>query len=397
MLSLDLVTLTSMPDAHINPAMLRWASERTGLDAHDLATSVKKPVEVVLGWFDGTATPTFKQAQELARRLRVPFGYLFLAEPPDDRLPLADFRRHPGQQRATASVDLRDVISDALLKQDWYRDFRLESEAGPVPVVGRFEPGAAVPVVVSDISKSLSFEVAVRPQSQADQFLRAFVKQVEELGILVMRNGIVRQATNRALDVDEFRGFSLADPMAPAIFINNVDSNAAQIFTLAHELAHIWTGQGGISDADITVAGPATDIEVYCNAVAGELLLPWSRIAERWVSHTGSFDQWATVVAQEFHVSTVMVARQLWQHQAIAAQDFFNYYESQRANWRRKPRTSQGGDYYLSVPIRSSRLLTQAILDSVRASETSIRDASRLLGVKPANLSKLRKSLGIGA
>lgn len=397
MLPLDLVTLGTMPDAHINPAMLRWASDRSNLDLLDLATASKKPVEVVSGWFEGTATPTFKQAQQLARRLKVPFGYLFLAEPPDDRLPLADFRRHPGQQEATASVDLRDVISDVLLKQDWYREFRLESEAEPVTEVGRFEPGTAVSVVVDDISESLSFEAEVRPQTKTDQFLRAFVKQIEDLGILVMRNGIVRQATNRTLDVDEFRGFSLTDPMAPVIFINNVDSNAAQIFTLAHELAHIWTGQGGISDADMTVAGPPTDIEAYCNAVAGELLLPWSQVADRWMSHRSSLDQWASAVAQEFHVSTVMVARQLWQHEAIAAQDFFDYYESQRANWRRKPRASPGGDYYLNVPIRSSRLLTQAILDSVRASGTSVRDASRLLGVKPANLSKLQESLGIGA
>jgi Zn-dependent peptidase ImmA (M78 family) len=386
-----------MPEAHINPAILRWASERIGLDTSELARASKKPTEVVSGWLEGTATPTFKQAQELARRLRVPFGYLFLAEPPDDRLPLADFRRHPGREDAEASVDLRDVISDVLLKQDWYRDFRIESEAGPVPVVGRFELGTAVRTVVGDISEALDFESEIRPQTQADQFLRAFVRQVEELGILVMRNGIVRQATNRALDVDEFRGFSLADPVAPVIFVNNADSNAAQVFTLAHELAHLWIGQGGISDADITVAGPASDIEAYCNDVAGELLLPWSRVADRWANHTGSIGEWATAVAQEFHVSSVMAARQLWQHRAIEAQEFFDYYDSQRANWRRKPRTTTGGDYYLSVPIRSSRVLTQAILDSVSASGTSARDASRLLGVKPAKLSKLRQSMGISA
>ncbi|MHB8466381.1 MAG: ImmA/IrrE family metallo-endopeptidase [Acidimicrobiales bacterium] len=251
--------------------------------------------------------------------------------------------------------------------------------------------------VVDDISESLSFETEVRPQTQPDQFLRAFVRQVERLGILVMRNGVVRQSTNRALEVTEFRGFSIADPMAPVVFVNNADSAAAQAFTLAHELAHLWIGRGGISDADLTRPGPTSDIEAYCNDVAGELLLPWSRVAERWRSNAGSLDEWARSVAHEFHVSTVMVARQLWQHDAIAAQDFFDFYETQRASWQRKPTTSSGGDFYLSVPIRSSRLLTEAILDSVGASETSIRDASRLLGVKPAKLSKLRESMGIGA
>jgi hypothetical protein len=118
--------------------------------------------------------------------------------------------------------------------------------------------------VEGDIAERLSFESEIRPETQASQFLRAFVRQVEAIGILVMRNGIVRQATNRSLDVEEFRGFSIADPMAPVVFVNNADSNAAQAFTLAHELAHIWIGRGGISDADPTIKSEdSDDIEEY--------------------------------------------------------------------------------------------------------------------------------------
>ncbi len=123
-----------------------------------------------------------------------------------------------------------------------------------------------------------------------------------------MRNGVVRQATNRALQVEEFRGFSIADPMAPVIFVNNADSNAAQNFTLAHELAHVWIGQGGISDADLTIGGQGPDdIEEFCNKVAGELLLPWAALNERWRQRTNGFEEWTNQVAGEFHVSTVMV------------------------------------------------------------------------------------------
>lgn len=327
----------------------------------------------------------------------MPFGYLFLADPPEDALPLADFRRPHGTRTPTTSVDLRDVISVVLRKQDWYRDFRTDSDLGPIPEVGRFPPGSSVTDVVTDISHSLDFEAQVRPETQASQLLREFVRQVEQLGILVMRNGIVRQATNRALDVDEFRGFSIADPMAPVAFINNAHSNAAQVFTLAHELAHLWIGRGGISDAEITIQGePTSDIEAHCNNVAAELLLPWTGIAERWSAHTGGLEQWAADIAHEFHVSTVMVGRQLWQHQAITRQEFFDFYDTQRVNWQRKSSDSSGGNFYLSVPIRSSRLFTEAVLESVRASETSVRDASRLLGVKPAKLPKLQQSLGVG-
>ena len=371
--------------------------ERAGVGNAELGTVFKKTPEAIAAWLDGTAVPTFKQAQRLAKRVRVPFGYLFLEVPPLEELPLTDFRRPYGGVRREPSVDLRDVISDVLRKQDWYRDFRLEREEEALPFVGRFTIESSVADVAADIKESLVFEAEVRWRPQASQFLRAFVRQVEALGVLVMRNGIVRQATNRALDVDEFRGFSIADPMAPVIFINNADSNAAQVFTLAHELAHVWIGRGGISDADLTLFREgADDVEAFCNEVAGELLLPWVRLDARWRDRTAPAADWMADVARDFHVSTVMVARQLWLHEAIDREQFFQFYEAEKANWVTKGTKSSGGNFYLSAPIRNSRLLTEAILESVSAAETSIREASRLLGVKPANLSKLEESMGVG-
>ena len=385
-----------MTVAHVNPAVLRWAADRADLGPDDLSKSLRQSARTVERWLDGSSAPTFRQAQNLAKRLRVPFGYLFLTDPPTDELPIPDFRRAPGGNPPKPSVDLLAVIADVLRHQDWYRDFRLTAEESPVPVVGRFSAGSSVSGVAADIAGSLDFESEVRTTGNRDQFLRAFVSRVEALGVLVMRNGIVRQATNRTLSVDEFRGFSIADPMAPVIFINNADSRAAQIFTLAHELAHIWIGESGISNADPTIAGSDTaDIEAYCNAVAGELLLPWDRIADRWRRRNSSESEWLGSVAEEFRVSTVMVARQLWTHEAISRQRFFELYETERAKWNtQRAATSSGGDYYKNIPTRNSRLLTEAVLESVSASETLIRDASRLLGVKPANLPKLRASMG---
>lgn len=384
-----------MPDAHLNPTMLRWALARSPVSKAAVATSFKKDEATIDEWLTGEATPTFKQAQKLAKQLRVPFGYLFLEAPPDEVVPLADFRRHPTSTHL--SLDLRDVISDVLRKQDWYRDHRAERDEEPIDFVGRFTTGTHVNVVADDIRSTLNFETEVRPESQADVFLRVFSAKVEAAGVLVMRNGVVRQATNRALQVEEFRGFSIADPMAPVIFVNNADSNAAQAFTLAHELAHIWIGQGGISDADVTIGGEGPgDIEEFCNEVAGELLLPWAALSERWTRRAGAFDAWTKQVAREFHVSTVMVARQLWQHEVINRQEFFDFYEREKQNWTAKQSTSTGGNYYLSAPIRNSRRLTESVLESVEASETSIREASRLLGVKPANLPKLEESMGVG-
>lgn len=383
-----------MPDAFVNPVMLRWALARSAVSKTAVAQSFKKDEAAIEGWFVGDAAPTFRQAQKLAKQLRVPFGYLFLEEPPDEAVPVPDFRRHPAS--TDLSLDLRDVISDVLRKQDWYREHRIERDEEPIEFVGRFTTSTEINLVAEDIRSTLSFETEVRPENQAASFLRAFVAQVEAAGVLVMRNGIVRQSTNRALQVDEFRGFSIADPMAPVIFVNNADSNAAQAFTLAHELTHIWIGQGGISDADVTIGDEVPgDIEAYCNEVAGELLLPWTALAEWWRQRNSALEDWTGQIAREFHVSTVMVARQLWQHAAIDREQFFDFYGDEKQNWTSKQAAGSGGNYYLTAPIRNSRRLTESVLESVEASETSIREASRLLGVKPANLPKLEESMGV--
>ncbi len=385
-----------MATAHINPAMLRWAAERAKTDTTDIGRAFGKTPEQIEAWLAGSSAPTFNQAQKLAQRLRIPFGYLFLSTPPREPLPLADYRRFPGSQQREPSIDLRDVITDVLRKQDWYREFRHNAGEGPLPFVGRFPVGPAVPEVAADIARSTDFESEVRPKSSKDDFLDAFARQVERLGVLVMRNGIVRNATNRPLDPQEFRGFSIADPLAPTIFINNADSKAAQAFTLAHELAHVWIGEGGISDADPTIDGVGSEnIEAFCNQVSAEILLPWNRIVDRWKKRRVNVTKWITDVSAQFHVSTVMTARQLWTHDAITREDFFSFYETEKANWiTARGRRGEGGNFYWNIPIRNSRLLTRTILQSVAASETLLRDASQLLGVKPANLRKLQDSMG---
>lgn len=384
-----------MSVAHLNPVLLRWALARAGKEPYELAAALRQPPEKVEGWLAGDSRPTFKQAQGIARRLWVPFGYLFLSSPPAEPLPLEDFRRFPDGEGAGASVDLRAVVYDVLRKQDWYRDYRLDDDGSPVPAVGAYADDTPPSEVAAGIADRLSLGTGANYPDDS-RFLREFVRKAEAAGVLVMRNGVVGHNPRRPLNVGEFRGFSIADPLAPVVFINAADSVRAQLFTLAHELAHIWVGAGGVSDADLTIGvDRQRSLEEFCNTVAGQVLLPWDLVRDSWADRKSPWQEWIRKVASRFRLSTVMVARRLWEEKAIERDQFFAFYEAERSNWTEKS-PSTGGDFYRTAVVRNSRLFTEAVLADMGSVNTSIREASRLLGVKPAKLPTLKETMGHG-
>lgn len=178
-----------------------------------------------------------------------PVGYLLLDEPPDERLPIPDFRTVRGREIEEPSPDLLDVIHLCQQRQEWYRGFARSIGEEPLAVVGSATLSSEVNEAASEIRSWLHFDLEARRKCPTwTEALRLFIDAVDEAGVLVMVSGVVGSNSHRKLDPDEFRGFTLADPIAPLIFVNGADTKSAQMFTLAHELAHVWLGQSGVSD-----------------------------------------------------------------------------------------------------------------------------------------------------
>lgn len=372
--------------------LITWARERSGVSVDDLARRFPKLRE----WEAGISSPTLHQLENFAHATHTPVGFFFLPEPPVEDLPLPDFRTMRDETLRQPSADLLDTLFEVQQRQEWYRDYVRAARAEPLSLVGSLDPSVQPNVAARTLREALHFEVAQRGSSWGEAFKR-LSEAAEELGILVMVNGIVGSNTHRKLNPEEFRGFALADDFAPVIFVNGADTKAAQIFTLAHELAHIWLGQSALSDVDAGSV-PENNAELWCNRVAAEMLVPASVLRSsfnRQNEITGEFER----LALRFKVSTLVVLRRLYDIGLVPWADYRRLYQAEYARVVRLAREQEGGtggNYYNTQPARTSKRFARAVIESAEEGETLFRDAFRLLGVKKlSTYRELANRLGV--
>lgn len=366
-----------MTQALVNPALMIWSRRRAGLSAAALAESITVKEEKVRAWEAGEARPTFRQAQQWADRLHIPFGFLFLNEPPHEVLPLPDLRTVGSAAPQPPSLDLQDTVRDVLRKQEWYLDYLAEQERQPLPFVGKFSVATPVVDVVADIRAVLGVYDVVAGQ---EQYMRTLIAAADAAGILVMRSGVVGSNTHRKLDVGEFRGFAISDRFAPVVFINVADAPAARLFTLLHELAHIWIGSSGISSV-----APSSHRreEAYCNAVAGEFLVSEARFRALW-RETENWQSLLPELAAAFHVSRLVIARRACDLGFISKDDYSEFYVAELNAYRAQK--NSGGSFYRTADGKNSKRFSRAVLSEALSGRLLLREAGKLLGVQPAKV-----------
>ncbi|HXR04024.1 MAG TPA: ImmA/IrrE family metallo-endopeptidase [Verrucomicrobiae bacterium] len=363
-------------NATLNPDVLRWARNKAGLSEETLAARIGVHLGLVKEW-ESTGSIPFSLVEKLAEITRIAFGFLFLEKPPQPSLPIADFRRIKDSQPLTPSDDLLDVIYGAQLKQNWYREYLIASGAEPLPFVGKASIKTPTKEVADDIRSTLNIGFALAETAATpEQAWRDTIEATEAAGILVLCSGHVAGFTNRTLDVDEFRGFAMADKYAPLVFINSADTPAARFFTLAHEIAHIWIGETGISNLERTYADGNTN-ETYCNSVAAEVVLPLNELSAHWdgeKNDTGEVDR----LSRRYKISKLVVARRARDAGFFTAERYNSYYKLLITQAQK----SSGGTWYHNEKYQNSRRFSITIIQEALAGRTSQRDAMQLLGIK---------------
>lgn len=376
-------------NATLNPKVLRWARKRAGLNLAELAKKIfgKKGTPDVIREWEHTGELTFSEAERLAEKTHTPFGYLFLGTPPREELPIKDFRTMGGAEIKAPSPNLLEVIYECQRRQAWYREYLLANGEQPLDFVGKFSAQDSVERTAQDIRNRLQIGSGLSTEIESwRQNLVLHFEAAENAGILVMRNGVVGNNPHRKLSLDEFRGFSLADEYAPLVFINTRDARAAQLFTLVHEIAHIWIGESAVSNpVRMFTSGGA--VEQHCNQVAAEVLIPLAEFRSKWRQSAEVESQFRTI-AREYKVSSLVALRRALDAGFVTRDEFWQYYDNevQRFKDYRDRDTAAakdpGGNFYSSLKSRSSDRFCRALISSTLEGKTSYKEAFGLLGLR---------------
>jgi Zn-dependent peptidase ImmA (M78 family) len=371
---------------NVSHEILTWAIARGGYELPAFAESFP-PVQK---WLDGEKEPTVKQLETFSKKVHLPFGYLFLPEPPKEELPIPYFRTNAAHTNKV-SINVYDTILLLQQRQDWLRDYLEDNDFEPLPFAGRFRNSSDVHEIVADIRNVLRL-----PEGWASDFrtwsdaLDYLVKVIEDKGIIVSFNGVVENSTKRTIPVDECRGFVLVDEITPFMFINNGDYKSAQMFTIVHELAHIWTGHS--AGFDFRNMQPANDPnEKLCNQVAAEFLVPTTAFNEVWSRNPNT-----NAVAKHFKVSEIVIARRALDTGKWTKQQFLEFYEAyNKREFRKKENQSSGGNFWATAKRRLSVTFAAHINQAVKSGQLLYRDACKLTSMKGDTFEKFfAKHLG---
>ena len=363
-----------MSRVSVTPEMLTWACERAGYDVDYFARRIPN----LKSWVRQEKKPTFKQLEKFANHTYTPFGYFFYPEPPEENdNPIVDFRTI-FQKKNKLSRNLIDTINYMLRRQEWLQEYLIEKDSHPLDFVGCASLNEKPKEIAIGIRKRLGLEKGWSNKIKTWQAAIGLLRdKMDDIGVMVVINGVVGNNTRRTLDVNEFRGFALVNSYTPLIFVNAADSKSAQMFTLAHELAHIWLGKGGISNLEKLYPNNI-DVEIWCNQVAAEFLVPEEELLIQWndvKNQTNRFEY----LARKFKVSPIVVYRRVLDLRFINRDHFFKIYNNYMG--KELKNRGVGGDFYNNQNSRIGKLFALNVLNSAIQGRTDFKEAYDLLGL----------------
>ena len=374
----------------INPAMLRWARDRSGYSIDEVARRRRVSPERISDWESGNDYPTWRQLEALAHedyhRATV---FFFLDEPPEESTISAEFRRLPPTTLSDLHPDTLYAVRQARGRQEDLRTLLEPRRAEEGTLVEQFRRLADVSTpkeLAGTIRDRLGVDLtAQRSWANDDAALSEWRQQVENNGIWVFKKSF-RQA--------DIAGFCLSDSLYPVIYLNNGQAKPRQIFTLFHELAHLLFDFNHLERLDThhyldALSDSDRAAEVACNAFAGEFLVPSADFAKAASGQypSGPIDENVTSLAKTYRVSREVILRKFLDGGGLSASEYRETVKRWRADQR--PSRKEGGNYYATQATYLGSKYLRAAFSAFDAGRIEYPELSACLGVKGSSLAKL--------
>ncbi len=379
----------------IAPEMLNWIIKKAQYEHINSTT-----FDMLLKWQSGEKVPTFNQIEKISKKTNIPFGYFFLKTPPQEKCSIVDYRTVDSLSLQEPSRNLIDTLDAMAEIQEWMREYLKDNGFRPLDFIGKYNKEPKVMLIVDSIRHTLNLDIEwFRDNKTPTDSFSYIRKRCEDVGILVMVNGVVGQNTHRKLDLSEFRAFTLVDNYAPLIFINTNDSITGKLFSLLHELAHIWIGIDSLFNVQENGMLPVKPIEQICNAVAADILAPNELFIEKWTELDGTNLDKVTELSKSFRCSKSVITRKALQNNFITKRDYDSIIAdiiTQYQIWKdeQNGKRSAGGDYYKTMSSRLDHRFLKALENSVKEGKIQYTEAYRMTNTNRTTFSNLINEIG---
>lgn len=358
-------------------------------------------IDLIKKWISGEKEPTFSQIETVSKNINIPFGYFFLDKPPVEECKIVDFRTVDSISIHNPSRDLIDTVDLMSSVQEWMSEYNRDNGASEYVFVGSVKTTDDVIHTAKTIRKELNLNLNwFEDFRNAREAFNSLRNTIADIGVIVMMNGIVGNNTHRPLNVSEFRAFALTDPYAPLIFINSRDADNGKLFSLLHELVHVWIGKDNFYNDVYGLSQKVSKEEQFCNAVAAEILVPDSIFIDEWSRQTGSNETIIYELEKKFICSSFTLLIKAFNTRRIEKAEFnrlLNLFKGQFEAIlnQKQEKISGGGDFYRTLATKWDRKVIQAMYSGVQSGRNQYRDVYRLTNTNGKTFHELVRKAGI--
>lgn len=385
--------MTRSAEALINPELLLWARDTSGLTIEEAASRIKVSAARLQEWESGESRPTVKQLREAARVYKRPFAAFYLPEPPKGFRVPHDYRTVGDSGSVRMSPELMFALRRARFLREVALELEKDSEHQTFDLLGAASINDDIEGVAYRVRTTLGVEVSAQIQ-----WTGRYTPFNEWRRAIETSNALVIQF--EGVEVEETRAFSIPHRQFPVIAVNGNDHPNARVFSLFHELGHLLLNEDGICNFEESPKARNHDqrTERWCNEFAAAVLVPAERLREVLQVSKNDRRQWEPdelkQPAELFGVSREVIHRRLVSLKLSTFDLHMAMQEKLKQEVAQKVKRDKKGGWMTpsqGAVRRVGPAFARIVFDAYDRQEITTADVTEYLGVRSKHITEIRR------